>query len=85
MTAHLEKWELKLGDKVLVFNSKHCWMPGKLRSRWMGPYSVIRVFDYGVVELSGDDRNFKVNMQRVKPYLGADKLEVLSVDMEFSG
>ncbi|CAM8929826.1 unnamed protein product [Rhodiola kirilowii] len=45
-------------------------MPGKLRSRWTGPYTVTKVFNHGALELenpkNGD--HFKVNGQRVKHY-----------------
>ncbi|CAM8969391.1 unnamed protein product [Rhodiola kirilowii] len=50
-------------------------MPGKLRSRWTGPYTVTRVFNYGLLELecSTDGRRFKVNGQQVKHYHGEIK------------
>ncbi|CAM8962852.1 unnamed protein product [Rhodiola kirilowii] len=45
-------------------------MPGKLRSRWTGPYTITRVFNHGAVEIENpiDGSRFKVNGQRVKPY-----------------
>ncbi|XP_074318543.1 uncharacterized protein LOC141655356 [Silene latifolia] len=30
--------EFQIGDKVLLFNSRYKLFPGKLRSRWYGPY-----------------------------------------------
>ena len=62
--------EFKVGDKVLVYNSRLHIIPGKLRSRWYGPFVVARVFPYGAVELFNKDgvTTFKVNGQRVKPY-----------------
>ena len=62
--------EFKVGDKVLVYNSRVHIFPGKLRSRWYGPLLVARVLPYGVVELFNKDgvTTFKVNGQRVKPY-----------------
>ncbi|KAJ0520259.1 putative nucleotidyltransferase, Ribonuclease H [Helianthus annuus] len=54
--------EFHLGDKVLLFNSRLRLFPGKLRSRWSGPYIVVQAFPYGTVELkSGDGKTFKVN------------------------
>ncbi|GJT51863.1 putative nucleotidyltransferase, ribonuclease H [Tanacetum coccineum] len=50
------------GGEVLVFNSRLKLFPGKLRTRWYGPYTVIKVYPYGTVEVL--DRNgvqFKVN------------------------
>ncbi|CAM8920450.1 unnamed protein product [Rhodiola kirilowii] len=62
----------EVGQQVLVFSSRLRLMPGKLRSRWTGPYTVTRVFNYGSLELecSTDGRQFKVNGQRVKHYHG---------------
>ncbi|CAM8943735.1 unnamed protein product [Rhodiola kirilowii] len=47
-------------------------MPGKLRSRWTGPYTVTQVFNHGALELENrkDGNRFKVNGQRVKHYQG---------------
>ncbi|XP_027351216.1 uncharacterized protein LOC113862325 [Abrus precatorius] len=62
--------EFHIGDKVLLYNSRLNLMPGKLRSRWDGPYLVINVFPYGVVELQdmGSQRSFKVNGHRLKVF-----------------
>ncbi|GJT04682.1 DNA-directed DNA polymerase [Tanacetum coccineum] len=56
----------KLGDKVLLFNSRFKIHLGKLKSRWYGPNVVKTVYLYGTVEII--DRNeisFKVNGQSV--------------------
>jgi hypothetical protein len=43
--------------------------PGKLRSRWFGPYTVSQVFPHGALEVSKEDgTTFKVNGQRAKHY-----------------
>ncbi|RVW56989.1 hypothetical protein CK203_070483 [Vitis vinifera] len=39
--------EFKQGEKVLLYDSKLHIFPGKLRSRWNGPYVVKEVFPYG--------------------------------------
>ncbi|CAA7048687.1 unnamed protein product [Microthlaspi erraticum] len=55
---------------VLLFNSRLKLFPGKLRSRWSGPFKIKEVKPYGAVVLwdpSGGD--FTVNGQRLKPYL----------------
>nr|GEU78465.1 hypothetical protein [Tanacetum cinerariifolium] len=45
----------------------------KLKTRWSGPFTIIRVFPYGTIELSQPNRlNFKVNGHRVKHYFGGD-------------
>ena len=62
------------GQQVLLFNSRLKLFPGKLKSRWSGPFQVIAVFPHGAVELSEPQsgRRFKVNGQRLKHYWGGD-------------
>ena len=65
--------QFKEGDQVLLFNSRLKLFPGKLKSRWSGPFVVKQVFPYGVVEISHVDKGtFKVNGHRLKPYFGGD-------------
>ncbi|KAK9006937.1 hypothetical protein V6N11_019267 [Hibiscus sabdariffa] len=41
----------------------------KLRSKWLCPYTVTKVFPHGAVEVEKDlGERFKVNGQRLKPY-----------------
>nr|XP_029148781.1 uncharacterized protein LOC112748544 [Arachis hypogaea] len=64
--------EFKAGDLVLVYNSRLRLLPGKLRSRWEGPYQVEKEEPYGVYHLrhpSSPDI-FKVNGHRLKLYHG---------------
>ncbi|GJV22865.1 reverse transcriptase domain-containing protein [Tanacetum coccineum] len=57
------------GDKVLLFNSRLRLFPGKLKSRWYGPFLVSRDMRNGAVELYDEEGGeFIVNKQRVKPY-----------------
>ena len=56
------------GDQVLLFNSRFKFTPGKLRSRWAGPYVVKKMFPTGYVELQGSGGTFKVNGHRLKHY-----------------
>ncbi|XP_070057087.1 uncharacterized protein [Nicotiana tomentosiformis] len=66
------KREFKFGDLVLLFNSRLKLFPGKLKSKWFGPFKVMNVSPYGAIELESDDgtQTFKVNGQRFKHYLG---------------
>ncbi|KAJ9132691.1 hypothetical protein P3X46_033531 [Hevea brasiliensis] len=41
----------------------------QLKSRWLGPFEVVQVCPYRVVEVKKDDKNFKVNGQRLKVYI----------------
>ena len=57
------------GDQVLLYDSKLHLFPGKLKSRWIGPFIVQQAYPNGSVDLLNPDDNkvFKVNGQRVKP------------------
>ena len=60
-----------VGDLVLLFNSRLRLFPGKLKSKWTGPYTVTQLFPHGAVELETKEGvRFKVNGQRIKIYLG---------------
>ena len=58
------------GDQTLFYDSKLHLFPGKLKSRWTGPFIVHQVYLNGLVDLlnSKHSRVFKVNRQRLKPY-----------------
>ncbi|GKC90309.1 reverse transcriptase domain-containing protein [Tanacetum coccineum] len=61
--------DFKVGDLVLLFNSRFKMHPGKLKSRCYGPNVVKTMYPYGTVEIT--DKNgvsFKVNGQRFKKY-----------------
>ena len=61
----------EVGQKVLLYNSRLHLFPGKLKSRWTGPYIVKTVYPYGAVEIEDimDGSISKVNGQRLKPFL----------------
>jgi hypothetical protein len=72
------------GQKVLLYNSRLHLFPGKLRSRWTGPFIVRSVFSYGAIEIE-DPKNgstFKVNGQRLKPFLELQSSEVETTLLE---
>ena len=60
------------GQQVLLFNSRLRLFPGKLKSRWSGPFIVKTVFPHGAMEIFENDlgQAFKVNGQRLKHYYG---------------
>ena len=50
---HLEQSKhFKEGDQVLLFNSRLKLFPRKLKSRWSGPFTVMQMFPYGIVEIT---------------------------------
>ncbi|KAJ9566560.1 hypothetical protein OSB04_002526 [Centaurea solstitialis] len=47
--AQLKKIKVfKKGDKVLLYNTRFKFSPGKLRSRWVGPYVVLKAHPSGL-------------------------------------
>jgi hypothetical protein len=62
--------EFNVGDKVLLYHSRLKLFPGKLYSRWIGPFVVSNVFSYGAVEITSLETNkvLKVNGHRLKPF-----------------
>ena len=70
-----QRGQFSVGDMVLLFNSRLKLFPGKLKSRWSGPFRIKNVFPYGTVELEHPEKGvFKVNGQRIKHYLGDKKV-----------
>ena len=69
--AHILKKVFKVGDFVLLFNSRLRLFPGKLKSRWSGPFQVVHVFPHGALELMNTKgETFKANGHRYKVYYG---------------
>ena len=66
------KREFQAGQKVLLFNSRLKLFPGKLRSRWSGPFVIVKVSPFGGIEIKDEktQATFKVNGQRLKHYWG---------------
>ncbi|GJS60314.1 putative RNA-directed DNA polymerase [Tanacetum coccineum] len=65
--------DFKVGDKVLLYNSRLKMYPGKLKSKWSGPNIVKTVYPHGAIEITNKDGfSFKVNGQRLKKYYGGD-------------
>ncbi|KAM1948709.1 hypothetical protein ACFX15_008862 [Malus domestica] len=62
-----------IGQKVLLFNSHLHLFPGKLRSKWIGPFVVTNVFPHGSVQIQSlkMQQEVKVNGHHLKPYYEA--------------
>ena len=60
----------EVGQKVLLFNTRLKLFPGKLRSRWSGPFVITNVYSHGAVSIRSitSNKEFKVNGHRLKPY-----------------
>ncbi|GKE07249.1 reverse transcriptase domain-containing protein [Tanacetum coccineum] len=66
-------WSFKLDDALwsfrMAFNTPLRLFPGKLKSRWYGPFLVRKDMKNGVIELYDEEGSeFIINKQRVKPY-----------------
>ncbi len=76
--------ELHREQRVLLFNSRFKYFSGKLRSKWMGHYTITEVFPHGAVNIKDESTGsvFKVNGQRIKPFLGEDDRIIDRVDFD---
>ncbi|GAB2283164.1 hypothetical protein Dimus_039578 [Dionaea muscipula] len=68
---YINRKNFQPGQKVWLFNSRLKLFPGKLRSRWDGPFIVKTVTPFGAVEIrdTRDNSVQKVNGQRLKHYI----------------
>ncbi|WJZ96790.1 hypothetical protein VitviT2T_015438 [Vitis vinifera] len=69
--------EFHKGQRVLLYDSRLHVFPGKLKSRWIGPFIIHQVHPNGVVELLNSKSTdiFKVNGHRLKPFIEPFKPE----------
>jgi len=69
------------GQSVLLFNSRLRLFPGKLKSKWSGPFRVKQVLPYGAVEVEDPQtqRSWTVNGQRLKHYFGGEFDKLVTV------
>ena len=71
----LLKKEFRPRQQVLMFNSRLKLFSGKLKSKWLGPFTIKEVRSYGAVELvdphsSTPDKSWVVNGQILNLYHG---------------
>ncbi|XP_057802483.1 uncharacterized protein LOC131017780 isoform X1 [Salvia miltiorrhiza] len=74
---YIRRKSFEIGQKVLLFNTRLRIMPGKLKSRWLGPFEVVSVSPHGAVEIQSLETRkcFKVNGQLLKPYYAGVEME----------
>ncbi|XP_051113167.1 uncharacterized protein LOC127239181 [Andrographis paniculata] len=74
---HISRKIFEIGQKVLLYHSRLKLFPGKLRSRWIGPFIVTKLFLYGAVEIQSlrTEKKFVVNGHRLKSYYEGFPLE----------
>ena len=62
----------------MLFNSRLKLFPGKLKSRWSGPFVIKKVQPHGAVTLQNESgEEFTVNGHRIKAYLADSKEEIV--------
>ena len=67
----IKRLDVGIGDLVLLKDSRHSKFPGKLMSRWGGPYKVTKIWRNGSLQLAfldGVPFETRVNGSRVKRY-----------------
>jgi hypothetical protein len=68
------KREFHVGEKALLYRSCLRFFPGKLLSKWEGPYVIEEVYRSGAIKIASlkDDTTQVVNGQRLKHYIAGD-------------
>ena len=77
----LLKRSFEPGKLVLLFNSRLKLFPGKLKSRWAGPFVVKQVKPYHAIEIEDakTQKSWLVNGQRLKHYKGGEVEKLISM------
>ncbi|PIN01369.1 DNA-directed DNA polymerase [Handroanthus impetiginosus] len=72
-----------VGQKVLLYHSRLKLFPGKLRSRWIGPFVITNVFTHGAVEIHSPETGkiFKVNGHRLKPFFEGPHVSQIDISV----
>ena len=80
---HILRKSFKVGQKVLLDNSRLHLFSEKLQSRWSEPFIKQDISPHGAIEIQNprNDNVFKVNRHRLKPYLELEQVEVEYVDL----
>ncbi|XP_021747442.1 uncharacterized protein LOC110713291 [Chenopodium quinoa] len=65
---HIRNKNFKVGDKLLLFNSRLRLFPGKPKSKWSDHFVISKTTPYGSFELDVDGNKFMVNGHRLKHY-----------------
>ena len=81
---HILRKSFHVGQKVLLYNSRLHIFPGKLRTKWIGPFVIKSISEHGAfkVENPKNGNVFKVNGHRLKPYLENFMAEVETLDLK---
>ncbi|XP_006603182.1 uncharacterized protein [Glycine max] len=80
----LQRKDFQLGQQVLLFNFRLRLFPGKLKSKWSGPFVIKEVRPHEAVELMDPaggnlERRWIVNGQHLKIYNGGQLERLTSI------
>ena len=73
-----QKREFKVGEHVLLYNSRFRFFAGKLLAKWEGPYIIKEIYRSGAIKINNaKGTNPKVvNGQRIKHYISGTPINV---------
>ena len=77
----IQKHEFKVGEYVLLYNSRFSFFAGKLLSKREGPYVIEEVYRSGAIKINNSEgSNSKVvNAQRIKHYISGKPLMLKAI------
>lgn len=81
----ISRKEFVEGQQVLLYHSRLKLFPGKLRSRWVGPFIVRKVYAHGAVDIESPQtgNSFKVNGHRLKHFYNSFSSEIIeTIDLQ---
>ncbi|XP_076908434.1 uncharacterized protein LOC143565322 [Bidens hawaiensis] len=79
----IRKKTFEVGQRVWLYNSRAKFFPGKLKSKWIGPYVILRVENYGEVEIENlkDKTRQVVNGYRLKTFLESGDINIKQMEV----
>ncbi|XP_052209186.1 uncharacterized protein LOC127812705 [Diospyros lotus] len=80
---HISRKDFKVGQYVLLYDSRLHLFLGKLKSRWTGPFRIRAILTHGACDIENlqDGQVTKVNGNRLKPYLELLSNDETSMDL----
>ena len=64
-----EQTNYQVGQLILLKEENFLHKNKKLASQWSGPYKIVKVMQFGVVDIEYKNKIYRVNVARIKPYI----------------